>query len=84
MFVSVLTDIVAASAILNQFTILRRIYKWIKFPHNIQQPSELRDAFYRIHHFPGVVGWMDWTLVVIISPKNDQGYIIVNRKKFQI
>ena len=56
------------------------VARFIKFPLQPQDIQRNAAAFYRIAHFPGVVGVIDGTHVRIVAPtENEVDY--VNRKK---
>ncbi|XP_060858749.1 putative nuclease HARBI1 [Metopolophium dirhodum] len=64
--------------------------KWVKFPSNLNELTEIRNGFYRETGFPGVIGCIDCTHVAIVPPSNNLNlnenenpeYIYVNRKGY--
>ncbi|XP_052085077.1 putative nuclease HARBI1 [Mytilus californianus] len=55
---------------------------FIQWPETQQQKNKIRDGFYDVAHFPGVVGTIDGTHVRIQAPSGDNEYAFVNRKGF--
>ncbi|VDI31307.1 Hypothetical predicted protein [Mytilus galloprovincialis] len=60
--------------------LVRRINQYIKFPDEAERRTNKSD-FYKIAHFPNVVGVIDGTHIPIKAP-NDNEYQYVNRKNF--
>ncbi|XP_030757741.1 putative nuclease HARBI1 isoform X2 [Sitophilus oryzae] len=60
--------------------------QWVEFPNNFEKLNRIREQFFRIHRFPGVIGCVDCTHVAIVPPNiEDPEYpehIYVNRKHY--
>lgn len=55
--------------------------KYIQFPNHDERPQVIQD-FYRIAHFPGVIGAIDCTHIPVISPGGHNAEIFRNRKGY--
>lgn len=55
----------------------RKIPQFVKFPQNL---TEVRMDFYKMAHFPGVIGCLDCTHVPVQNPGRGKGEQFRNRK----
>ncbi|KAJ8914322.1 hypothetical protein NQ315_011309, partial [Exocentrus adspersus] len=46
--------------------------EWVCFPRDIIELQNLRTRFYQQHHFPGAIGCIDCTHIVIIAPPQNE------------
>ena len=56
--------------------------EYINFPTTDAERASVKNGFYKMRGFPGVVGCIDGTHVRIMSPPKDQEMAYVNRKRY--
>lgn len=61
------------------YLISLKIHLFIKFPKNL---GRIKEEFYTIAHFPGIIGAVDGTHIPIQNPGGQYAEVFRNRKKF--
>ena len=56
--------------------------QFIKWPTLAAEKNRIKEGFYQISQFPGVIGAIDCTHVRLLSPSGGNEYAYVNRKGF--